>query len=314
MKKTIAILMIVVMLFALAMPASAADEKINVLSNANIGITWGFKSNNKYVPDYMWDGNTVYNSDVASSYCDFKFASGKSAAMAEDYPKIDIYGNEGTPESIYYCVFEVELNALFLVDTFSIYTQTYGTAPNIDGFDIWLSVNGKDDYKKVVSATELVCGNKYEKHSADGAGDTAKYTAEFEPTEAMYMVFGLTGYRCQNAEALALLGLEPNANPHYFRITELELFGYAKEMPETTPAETTTAEPVETTTPAPVETTTVADEPVTDPEPVETTPAPAPEETTPAPVENKGGCGSALAFGLIPMIAVAALAVKKRRE
>lgn len=314
MKKLLAILMVAVVLCALAVPASAADEKINVLSNANIGITWGLKSTGKYVPDNMWDGNNVYNSDVSSSYCDFKFASGKSAAMAEDYAKVDIYGNEGTPESIYYCTFEVELNAVYLVDTLVIYTQTFGTAPNLDGFDIWLSVNGKDDYKKVVSVSELVCGSKYEKHSVEGAGDTAKYIAEFDPTEAMYMVFGLTGYRCQHSEALALIGLEPNANPHYFRISELELMGYATEQPETTPAETTTAAPVETTTPEPEETTTVGVDPVpeTDPQPVETTPAPV--ETTPAPVENKGGCGSVMAIGLIPVIAVAFVAVKKRRD
>ena len=91
--------------------------------------------------------------------------------------------------------------------------------------------------------------------------------------------------------------------------------GYATEQPETTPApvETTTPAPVETTTPAPVETTTVGVEP-TPTEPVETTPSPAPVETTPAPVEDKGGCGSVVALGLIPMLAVAFVAVKKRRD
>lgn len=315
MKKMLAIVMVAVILSAMMVPVSAADEKINVMTNAAIGITWGLLSNSKYVPANMWDGNNVYNADAASSYCDFKFASSKTAPLAADYPKVDIYGNEGTPESVYYCTFEVELDAIYKVDTLVFYSALFGASANIDGFDIWLGVNGKDDYKKVFSVNELVCGSKYEKHAVEGSSENAKFTAEFEATEAKYMVFGLTGYRCQHAEALALIGLEPNANPHYFRIAELELMGYATEQPETTPApvETTTPAPVETTTPAPVETTTVGVEP-TPTEPVETTPAPAPVETTPAPVEDKGGCGSVVALGLIPMLAVAFVAVKKRRD
>ncbi len=292
MKKTLAILVVALMLCSMLVPVSAADEKVNVMANAMPGIAWGMVNSPAF--ERMWDGNTVYDSSTKTAYCDFKYAATKAAPLAEDYPKVNVYGDEGKEDSIYYCTFEVMLDAVYNVDTLVLFTQGFGSTACLDGFDIWVGVNGKDDYKKVYSVSELVCGSKYENSVADGF-ETAKFTAEFDATDAKFLVFGLTGYRCQHTEALTLLGLTPNENINYFRITELELYGYATEQAATTPAETT---PAETT---PVETT-----------PVETTPAPAPAETTPAPAE-KGGCGSVMVLGLIPAVAVAVVAVKKRK-
>lgn len=88
----------------------------------------------------------------------------------------------------------------------------------------------------------------------------------------------------------------------------------------TTPAETTTPAPVETTTAAPVETTPAPAETTTAAPEVETTTAepaqttPAPTTITPAPNEQKSGCGSVVALGVIACLIPAAVVVCKKRK
>lgn len=320
MKKTVSVLILIGMIMLMFVPTvSAAEEaRVNVMSSAIMGITQGIGSNSKYVPTIMWDGVNIYNGDVAGSYCDFKLSAGKTAINEGTATKYNIYGDEGAEDSIYYATFEVILDGVYMVDSFKFYGGVFGGTANIDGFDIWVSETGEDkSYKKVVSVTELFCGNKYENHTAEGL-ETMLYSAEFDPTPAQYVVFGLSQTRCLHAEELAKVDLTPNANPHYFRITELELYGVATEPKETTTAapETTTAAPVveDTTTAAPVETTTAT--PVED-VPAETTAAPTP--TTQAPTTEapkaEGGCGSTIALAILPVIALTGVAlVSKKRK
>ncbi len=326
MKKTVSVLILIGMIMLMFVPTvSAAEEaRVNVMSSAIIGITQGIGSNSKYVPTIMWDGVNIYNGDVAGSYCDFKLSAGKSAIQDGTATKYNIYGDEGAEDSIYYATFEVILDGVYMVDSFKFYGGVFGGTANIDGFDIWVSETGEDkSYKKVVSVTELFCGNKYENHTAEGL-ETMLYSAEFDPTPAQYVVFGLSQTRCLHAEELAKVDLTPNANPHYFRITELELYGVA-----TAAADTTTAAPVDTTTAAPVDTTTVAEDVTTDAPADTTTAAPSEdvpaETTTAAPTtqapatekpKDEGGCGAvAISFAIVPVVALAgiALVTKKRK-
>lgn len=80
--------------------------------------------------------------------------------------------------------------------------------------------------------------------------------------------------------------------------------------------ETTTPAPEADTTPAPEADTTPEPEADTTPAPeADTTPAPAaPADTTPAPTEEKGGCGSMVALGVIACLAPAAIVVCKKRK
>ena len=321
MKKTVSLIILIGMVMLMFVPAvSAAEEaRVNVMENVMIGITQGLSSTNKYVPPIMWDGINVYNADVAGTYCDFKMTAGKTAVKEGTATKYSIYGDEGTEDSIYYATFELVLDNVYMVDSFKFYGGVFGGTANIDGFDIWVSETGEDkSYTKVVSVTELFCGNKYENHIADGL-ETVVYSADFDPIPAQYVVFGLSQPRCLHAEELAKVGLEPNANPHYFRITELELYGVATEPKETTAApvveDTTTAAPVaqDTTTAAPVETTTAA--PAED-VPAETTAA---EPVTQAPTTEapkaEGGCGSTITFAILPVIMLTGIAlVSKKRK
>ena len=320
MKKTVSLLILIGMVMLMFIPTvSAAEEaRFNVMGNAMVGITQGLSSNSKYIPSIMWDGINVYNADIAGTYCDFKMTAGKTAIKEDTATKYSIYGDEGTEDSIYYATFEIVLDGVYMVDSFKFYGAVFGGTANIDGFDIWVSETGEDkSYTKVVSVTELLCGSKYENHIADGL-ETVMYSADFDPIPAQYVVFGLSQPRCLHAEELAKIGLEPNANPHYFRITELELYGVATEPKETTTAapETTTAAPVveDTTTAEPVETTTAT--PVED-VPAETTAAPTP--TTQAPTTEapkaEGGCGSTIALAILPVIALTGVAlVSKKRK
>ena len=311
MKKTVSLIILIGMVMLMLVPSvSAADDtRVNVMSTAMVGITQGIGSNSKYIPSIMWDGVNVYNGDVSGTYCDFKMSAGRSAIQDGTATKYNIYGNEGAEDSIYYATFEVVLDGVYMVDSFKFFGGVFGGTANIDGFDIWVSETGDDkSYTKVVSVTELLCESKYENHTADGL-ETMMYSAEFDPIAAQYVVFGLSQTRCMHAEALAKLDLTPNANPHYFRITELELYGVA-----TAPKETTAA--TVDTTAAPIETTTVAADITTD-APVDTTTA-AP--TTDAPVteapSTDGGCGSlAISFAILPVVAFAgaALVSKKRK-
>lgn len=320
MKKTVSLLILIGMVMLMFVPAvsAAEDTRVNAMSSAMIGITQGIGSNSKYVPNIMWDGINVYNGDVAGTYCDFKLSAGKSAIKDGTATKYNIYGDEGAEDSIYYATFEIILDTVYMVDSFKFYGGVFGGTANIDGFDIWVSETGEDkSYTKVVSVTELFCGNKYENYTADGL-ETMMYSADFDPIAAQYVVFGLSQTRCLHAEELAKVNLEPNANPHYFRITELELYGVATAPAETTTAdlETTTAAPVveDTTTAAPVETTTAA--PAEDTPAETTTAAPATQAPTTEAPKAEGGCGAvAISFAIVPVVALAGIAlVSKKRK
>lgn len=320
MKKLVAIVMLIGILASFAVPAYAQEgEKVNAMLNASIGIEGILKTQSKHVVTNMWDGLRSYNGDVSATYCDFKWASSAADATAENVMKYNIYLEDGKEDSIYYHVFEVALDKLYTLDTFKIFLQTPTSSANIDGFDIWLSENGQEgSYKKVVSVTELFCGQKYETYVEDGM-ETVMYTAEFEATKAQYMMFGLTQLRCRHEDALKAISADmtPNANPHYFRISEIELWGTPVAGADTTPAETTPAvtTPAETT---PAETTPAETTPKTE----ETTPAPgadtttAAAPTTTAEEPKKGGCGSSLAIaGVLPiMLCGAAVVIRRRRD
>ncbi len=318
MKKLIAIVMLLGILMSIAVPVYAADgEKVNAMQNASIGIENILASQSKHTTENMWDGIRGYNGDVAVSYCDFKMKDSAADVLADDVVKYNIDLDEGKEDCIYYHVFEVIWDQVYTVDTFSIFLQTPTSTANIDGFDIWLSETGKDgSFKKVVSVTELYCGQKYEIYTEDGL-DTVMYKTEFEPTKAQYMRFGLSQLRCQHEDALKQISadLKPNANPHYFRISEIEMMGTPVPGTGTTAVDTTTAEPVDTTTAAPVDTTTPAPVDTTTPKPIDTTTAAPVDTTTAKDPGSKGGCGGSLALvGLIPVMICGAAVVIRRKH
>ena len=316
MKKLIAIVMLLGILMSTAVSVYAADgEKVNAMLNAISGNENVLASLSKHTTANMWDGNRGYNGNVTASYCDFKLKDSAADILAEDVVKYNIDFAEGKEDSIYYHVFEVIWDQVYTVDTFSIFLQTATSTANIDGFDIWLSETGKDgSFKKVVSVTELYCGQKYEIYNEDGL-DTVMYTTEFEPAKAQYMRFGLSQLRCRHEDALKLLSadLTPNANPHYFRISEIEMMGTPVPGTGTTAVDTTAAAPV--TTPAPVETTAPAPAETTKAAPAETTKAAPADTTTAKDPSSKGGCGGSLSLvWLIPVMICSAAVVVRRKH
>lgn len=321
MKRIIAVIMLIGILAVMLVNTSAADEKINVMTNAVKGTDSGLLSQGKHAPANMWDGITTYNGDISATFCDFKWAASKSDAMSETVTKYNINGETGKEDSIYFYTFEIILDKLYTVDTLRFYAQTYGSAASLDGFDLWLSETGlENSYKKVVSATELVCDQKYEKSVTDGV-ETACYSEEFDATKVQYIIFGLTQYRCQHTDKLTALGIEANANPHYFRITEIELFGTAADGG----AATTTAPVVTTEAPAVTEAPTT-EAPATEAPATEApaTEAPATEApataapSTDAPVtdapEEKGGCGSSVTMLGTAVLLAGAVFVTARKK
>ena len=321
MKKLIAIVMLIGILASLVIPASAAEgEKVNAMLGASMGFEVPVKTQPKHVPANMWDGIRGYNGDVAGTYCDFKIASSAAEAVADDFTKYNIYFEDGKEGSIYYHVFEIALDKIYDLDSFNIFLQTPTSSANIDGFDVWLSESGNEGtYKKVVSVTELFCGQKFEKYTEDGL-DTVMYSAEFEKTRAQYVIFGVTQLRCRHEDALKAISADmtPNANPHYFRISEIELWGTPVAGSETTaPTETTPTETTPETTPATTTDNTTTPEPeVTTPEPSkETTTPKADDSTTKADKPAKSGCGSSLAIvGLVPVMLCGAALIVRRRD
>ena len=100
-------------------------------------------------------------------------------------------------------------------------TYTY----DIDGFDILVSNDG-ENWTVAWSGEKLAAGLKYEKVDAT----TNKITAEFGKVEAKFVMFALTAPRSRDASAVSAfnekygVSTEVNANPHYFRIVEFELY------------------------------------------------------------------------------------------
>ena len=108
-------------------------------------------------------------------------------------------------------------NAVFIVEC--------GITYDIDGFDILVSTDG-ENWTLAWSGEKLASGLKYEKVDAT----TNKITASFAKAEAKYVMFALTAPRSRDASGVAAFNdkygvvAEVNANPHYFRIVEFEIY------------------------------------------------------------------------------------------
>lgn len=264
MKKIFSTLTLLCLLLTAALPAAAAD-KTNVMVNAQgVPTTFGLASNGAYKPEHMWDGNIAYNKDDNATYCDFKTSASKANIMIDAAERYNVAGETGKDDSAYLAVFYVELDKVYTVDSFRFYGQQEGTTAQIDGFDLWVSETAEaGSWTKVYSCVEQLCGQKYQVAKATDELTSMYLEGDFtSAAKAKYIAFGLTEPRCQHIEKLADQALTPNANPNYFRITELEVFEGAA-APETTKAPETTAPPETTkapeTTAAPAATPATAD-------------------------------------------------------
>ncbi len=310
MKKLVAAMFIFCILSSIVLVASAEDVKINVMSSSVIGETYGLLSASSYVPANMWDGIRTYNSSISATYCDFKFASNASAAMSETAPKYNIYGQTGMSDSIYLCTFRVVLDKVYSVSEFKFFGCDPAASSNIDGFDIWVSETGVEgSWTKVFSETEIFCGNKFTVSTEDGI-NTLCVSGDFSTAKVQYISFGLTQPRCQHAEELAKKSLTPNANPNYYRITELEIYGIVSGV-TTSEAVTTVVTTNETT--APVTTASPATTKTLVTTSVLVTTEIQPETTAITKNNQASGCGSNISyiFGFILVIAGAISLTKK---
>lgn len=242
---------------SLSTPIFAAST--NVLAGAEVTDTFGLASTGKYVPEHLWDGINVYVAEDPNTFCDFKLAASKNDILDGSALLYNVMGEVGKEDSVYFCTFKMTLDKVYTLDRFRIYLQTFANPASLDGFDLLVSETGEaGSWTKVYSAADLVCKSKLQ-NSISGDVETAFLEDSFAAVKAKYVVFGLTQTRCQDMEALYALDMVPNANPHYFRITELELFEAASEA--TTSPEVTTA-PADTTAPvttAPTQTPATAD-------------------------------------------------------
>ena len=104
------------------------------------------------------------------------------------------------------------------------------TMTRIDIFSGFLGAGKTTLIKKLIkeaySGEKLASGLKYEKVDAT----TNKIGASFEKVEAKYVMFALTAPRSRDASGVAAFNqkygvtAEVNANPHYFRIVEFEVY------------------------------------------------------------------------------------------
>lgn len=175
-------------------------------------------------PANQTDAKYVYDKDAKSSYTDYKMSFSKSECA--DYTSIpQLYNAQGqlSADGKYLCGFYLELDEATFVDSFSVYSPAiiYG----VDGFDILVSSDG-ENWTVVWSGEKLASGLKYEKADAT----TVKITAAFDKIEAKYVMFALTAPRSRDASAVEAYNAKygetsgVNANPHYFRIVEFELY------------------------------------------------------------------------------------------
>ena len=170
------------------------------------------------------DGKYVYDKDAKSTYTDYKMSFSK--AECASYTTISqLYNAQGqlSADGKYLCGFYFELDEQTFIDSFSLYNS--GVTYDIDGFDILVSNDG-ENWTVAWSGEKLAAGLKYEKVDAT----TNKITAEFGKVEAKYVMFALTAPRSRDASGVAAFNdkygvvAEVNANPHYFRIVEFELY------------------------------------------------------------------------------------------
>ena len=175
-------------------------------------------------PTNQTDGKYVYDKDAKSTYTDFKMSFSKSECAS--YTTISqLYNAQGqlSADGKYLCGFWFELDEAAFIDSFSLYNS--GVTYDIDGFDILVSNDG-ENWTVAWSGEKLAAGLKYEKVDAT----TNKITAEFGKVEAKFVMFALTAPRSRDASGVAAFNdkygvvAEVNANPHYFRIVEFEIY------------------------------------------------------------------------------------------
>lgn len=170
------------------------------------------------------DGKYVYDKDSKSTYTDFKMTFSKS--QCADYTSISqLYDAKGqlSADGKYLCGFWFELDEAAKIDSFALYNS--GVTYDIDGFDILVSMDG-ENWTVAWSGEKLASGLKYEKVDAT----TNKLTASFGAVETKYVMFALTAPRSRDGSGVAAFNekygvtAEVNANPHYFRIVEFEIY------------------------------------------------------------------------------------------
>lgn len=196
----------------------------NLLYGKSIAKTESFGLSTISNPANQTDGKYVYDKDAKSTYTDFKLTFTK--AQCADYTSIaQLYNDKGelSADGKYLCGFWFELDEAAFIDSFMIYNS--GVTYDIDGFDILVSMDG-ENWTVAYSGEKLASGLKYEKVDAT----TNKIGASFEKVETKYVMFALTAPRSRDASGVAAFNqkygvtAEVNANPHYFRIVEFEVY------------------------------------------------------------------------------------------
>lgn len=205
----------------------AKDTKqytFNLLYGKSVAKTESFGLSTISNPANQTDGKYVYDKDEKSTYTDFKLTFSKS--QCADYTSIaQLYNANGqlSADGKYLCGFRFELDEAAFIDSFTLYNS--GVTYDIDGFDILVSMDG-ENWTVAYSGEKLASGLKYEKVDAT----TNKIGASFEKVEAKYVMFALTAPRSRDASGVAAFNqkygvtAEVNANPHYFRIVEFEIY------------------------------------------------------------------------------------------
>ena len=196
----------------------------NLLYGKAIAKTESFGLSTISNPANQTDGKYVYDKDAKSTYTDFKLTFSK--AECASYTTIaQLYNEKGqlAADGKYLCGFWFELDEQTFIDSFSVYNS--GVTYDIDGFDILVSTDG-ENWTLAWSGEKLASGLKYEKVDAT----TNKITASFPKAEAKYVMFALTAPRSRDASGVAAFNdkygvvAEVNANPHYFRVVEFEIY------------------------------------------------------------------------------------------
>ncbi len=197
---------------------------INLLYGKSLAKTESFGISTISNPANQTDAKYVYNKDSKSTYTDFKMTFSKS--QCADYTSIaQLYNANGqlSADGKYLCGFWFELDEATFIDSFTIYNS--GVTYDIDGFDILVSMDG-ENWTVAFSGEKLASGLKYEKVDST----TNKFSASFDKVETKYVMFALTAPRSRDASGVAAFNqkygvvAEVNANPHYFRIVEFEVY------------------------------------------------------------------------------------------
>ncbi len=301
MKKIVSIALVVLVLaacftvFASATDAAAAPENVmkHIVNDLNSpdGITlYGCKADSatSKLPACAFDGNRVYNKDDTSTYGSWKFLASRADIEAGSATLYNADGEEGKADSKYLGVLGFQLDQIYSVSSMAIYLQNQMNT-SIESFDLLVSETGAAGTWKVATSFEkLTCG-KQGGGWTDTLAENNAYmvSAEFDAVKAGYIAIGIVTGRCVHLDAMVAAGTGTELNaPHYFRITELEVYGVATGEGKVDGAETTT---------------------------------PAPETTTAAPEteepKDEGGCGGSIALlSVAAILAGAACVVAKKRD